>query len=106
MKNVLVSLFCAAILAAPAFAGGDCCAKQTAKAATPAAACAKDGKAAKGDCCSKEAKTEKVAENKASCCSDKQQAKAPEKACKTCSTASWMMDKPNADCKSCQSASL
>ncbi len=106
MKNVLVSLFCAAILAAPALAGGDCCSKQTAQAA-PAAACAKDGKAAKGDCCSdKVAKTEQATEQKASCCSDKQQAKAPEKACNSCSTASWMMDKPNADCKSCQSASL
>lgn len=105
MKNVLVSLFCAAVLMAPAMAGGDCCSKQTSQA-TPAATCAKDGKTAKADCCAKEAKAEQTAEKKASCCSDKQQAKAPEKACQTCSNASWMMDKPNADCKACQSASL
>lgn len=104
MKNVLVSLFCAAVLMAPAFAGGDCCSKKTSQAAPTAATCAKDGETAKSQCCKDKANKSAEAP-KASCCTDKQ-AKAPEKACKSHADAGWMMEQPKADCSGCQSASL
>lgn len=107
MKRFIVSAICAAVLAVPVFAGGDCCANKGKETAAKPAACAKEGASAQksGSCPKTGAGAQAQSGEKASCCSG-EQAKAPAKACQTCDSHSWMMSKPNADCKACQTASL
>lgn len=104
MKKLIVSMICAAVLVAPALAGGDCCSsKDKAAAPKPAACCSsKEAKADKPASCAKSGAQAQNAEKKACC----KETKTVTKACQEHAKDGWFMTKPTNDCKACQTASL